>query len=69
MLPDDFPINAYSTDYAIKDITYALELAADCGVETPGADLAKAILEKTSAAGFARNYFPVLMKSVKVSGT
>ena len=42
MLPDDFPKGAFPTDYALKDISYALDLAALTGFRTPGAELARA---------------------------
>lgn len=65
MLPGNFPTSAFGTDYAIKDITYALELVANAGVDAPSARLAKAMLERASKAGFGREYFPVLMKLVE----
>ncbi|MCP5372285.1 MAG: NAD(P)-dependent oxidoreductase [Hyphomicrobiales bacterium] len=68
MVPRTFPVGAFATDYAIKDVTYALELAAQCGVQAYGAALAKAILERTSAAGFGREYFPVLQRIVEGDG-
>ncbi|WP_169569930.1 NAD(P)-dependent oxidoreductase [Sneathiella limimaris] len=67
MVPGIFPLNAFATDYAIKDITYALELAADGGVETPSAELAKSMLERSSAAGYGAEYFPALIKVVEQS--
>lgn len=67
MLPGNFPASAFGTDYAIKDMTYALELAANAGVDAPSAKLAKSMLERASNAGFGREYFPVLMKLVEDS--
>jgi len=67
MVPGLFPLNAFATDYAIKDITYALELAEDGNVETPSAKLAKTLLEKSSAAGHGAEYFPALLKVVESS--
>jgi len=64
MLKQNFPVGAFATDYAIKDISYALELAADCKVCIPAAELARSILKRTSEAGFGQEYFPVLMKLV-----
>ncbi len=65
MLPGDFPVGAFGTDYAHKDISYALELAADCGVKSPAGELAKEMLKRTSEAGYGQEYFPVLMKLVE----
>ena len=53
MLPDNFPKGAFPTDYALKDISYALDLAAFTGFRAPGAELARARMEKARAAGFA----------------
>ena len=65
MLPRDFPVGAFGTDYATKDIAYALELANDAGVKSPAGELAKEMLEKTSAAGYGAEYFPVLLKLIE----
>ena len=65
MLPRTFPVGAFGTDYATKDITYALELAADAGIKSPAGELAKEMLEKTSAAGYGAEYFPVLLKMIE----
>ena len=67
MLPGEFPVGAFGTDYALKDITYALELAGDCGVESPAGELAKSMLKRTSEAGYGQEYFPVLIKLIEES--
>ncbi len=64
MVPNRFPLTAFATDYALKDISYALELAADMKVDTPSARLAEETLKKTSAAGFGAEYFPALINLV-----
>lgn len=64
ILKDHYPTGAFSTDYALKDISYALDLAKDSGYQTPGADLARARLEKAKAAGFGSEYYPVFAKLV-----
>lgn len=65
MLADNFPINQFGTDYAIKDISYALDLAADMNVSVPAAELAREMLSRTSEAGHGAEYFPVLYKMIK----
>lgn len=60
MLPGNFPKGAFSTIYAMKDASYALELAQQAGIETPGAALAQALLERALQAGYGEQYFPVL---------
>lgn len=62
MLPGDFPERAFSVRYALKDLAYALELARDGGIDTPGADLARHLLERAEAAGDGERYFPVLSR-------
>jgi 3-hydroxyisobutyrate dehydrogenase-like beta-hydroxyacid dehydrogenase len=64
MLPRVFPETAFSTDYAIKDVTYALGLADQVGVDAPGARLAREMLERSSAAGQGGVYFPALIRLV-----
>jgi 3-hydroxyisobutyrate dehydrogenase len=64
MLPGDFPDSAFPTIYAKKDLEYALELASSVGLEARGAHLARDLLEETIAAGFGRQYFPVLSQVV-----
>ena len=62
MLPENFPDNAFSTAYALKDLSYALEMAEAAGVDTAGARLAREILERSAAAGNEDAYFPSLVR-------
>ncbi|MEX1233524.1 MAG: NAD(P)-dependent oxidoreductase [Roseovarius sp.] len=62
MLPDNFPEGAFPTDYALKDVSYALDLAALTGFRAHGAELAQARMEKARDAGFDRAYFPALIR-------
>ena len=62
MLPDEFPERAFSVRYARKDLAYALELARDGGIQTPGADAVRDLLERADAAGDGERYFPVLSR-------
>jgi 3-hydroxyisobutyrate dehydrogenase-like beta-hydroxyacid dehydrogenase len=64
MLPRDFPENAFAADYALKDLSYALELARDGGVAVAGAELAGARLAEAIRRGHGRRYWPVLLKVV-----
>ncbi len=64
MIPDTFPVGAFPTDYAMKDVSYALDLARDMGILAPGAELAEARMAKARDAGFGREYFPVLTRVV-----
>lgn len=60
MVPGTFPEAAFPTDYALKDVSYALELATSTGFRVHGAELARARMLKASEAGYGNNYFPVL---------
>jgi 3-hydroxyisobutyrate dehydrogenase-like beta-hydroxyacid dehydrogenase len=62
MLPGVFPERAFSAEYALKDLGYALELAAQAGIALPGAQNARQLLERAIAAGYGREYFPVLAR-------
>ncbi len=64
LLPGAFPERAFSTEYMLKDVGYALELAAECGLALSGAENARALLEASLAAGFGAEYFPALAKVV-----
>jgi 3-hydroxyisobutyrate dehydrogenase-like beta-hydroxyacid dehydrogenase len=64
MLPDNFPELAYSVDYALKDMGYLLEFAAQARAELTGAKNALAALERAAAGGNGKKYFPVLAKTV-----
>src|SRR5437016_9841633 len=64
MLPGVFPERAFSAQYALKDITYALECAAEAGLELAGAELARACLQQAIARGFGDQYWPVIAKVI-----
>lgn len=64
MAPGNFPEEAFSVEYALKDLGYALQLAEEAGIGAAAAELARGRLEKALAAGFGRQYFPVLARVV-----
>ncbi len=64
MVPGVFPEQAFSTEYAQKDIVYALQLAAETGVRAPGAELVAQVLQQTIDAGHGKLYWPVLARVV-----
>ncbi len=67
MLPDNFPERAFSSEYARKDIAYALDLAQSVNIKLPGAELADAMLGKAIDAGYGDLYWPVLARIIKAS--
>ena len=62
IVPGVYPDRAFSTEYARKDLSYALELAADAGLRLEGAELVAALLDDAAAAGNGDAYFPVIAR-------
>jgi 3-hydroxyisobutyrate dehydrogenase-like beta-hydroxyacid dehydrogenase len=65
MLPGVFPERAFSTDYALKDLSYAIEMAEEHGVPALGADVARELMERAKELGFSKEYWPVLIKAIE----
>jgi 3-hydroxyisobutyrate dehydrogenase len=64
IVPCIFPERAFSTEYALKDLSYALELAADAGIKIRGAELIGRVLQEAIDAGSGGAYFPVIAKHI-----
>jgi 3-hydroxyisobutyrate dehydrogenase len=64
IVPGNFPERAFSTEYALKDLSYALELASDAGIRIRGAELMAKVLQEAIDAGSGNNYFPVIAKHI-----
>ena len=64
IVPGNFPERAFSTEYALKDLSYALELAADAGIRIRGAELIGEVLQEAIDAGSGDAYFPVIAKHI-----
>ena len=64
IVPGVFPERAFSTEYALKDLSYALELAHEGGIRPRGAELIWTILQEAIDAGSGENYFPVIAKHI-----
>src|SRR5665213_982145 len=62
IVPGNFPERAFSTEYALKDLSYALELAGDAGIKIRGAELVGKILQEAIDAGSGGAYFPAVAK-------
>jgi len=69
MVPGEFPLRAFSTHYALKDLIYALELAAEARVEARGAALVRAVFEEAIGKGLGDAYFPVIARLVDPDGS
>jgi 3-hydroxyisobutyrate dehydrogenase len=64
MIPGEFPERAFSTEYALKDLSYALDLTRDVGLAAPGAELAGSVLQRAIDNGFGAAYWPVIARVV-----
>jgi 3-hydroxyisobutyrate dehydrogenase len=64
IVPGNFPDRAFSTEYALKDLSYALELASDAGIRIRGAELIGQILQEAIDAGSGAAYFPVIARHI-----
>lgn len=61
MLPGSFPKRAFSTEYMLKDLSYALELAREAGLAPAGAETAGRLLQAAIDKGYGEAYWPVLL--------
>jgi 3-hydroxyisobutyrate dehydrogenase-like beta-hydroxyacid dehydrogenase len=64
MAPREFPLKAFPSTYALKDLGYAIELAQQVGIEPRVAHLAAAFYQEAVDAGFGAEYFPSIIKLV-----
>ena len=67
MVPGTFPLKQFPARYALKDLSYALLLAEDGGVDAPGAELAGTMLEKAIEMGNGEEYWPTIIKVVEAA--
>jgi 3-hydroxyisobutyrate dehydrogenase-like beta-hydroxyacid dehydrogenase len=68
MVPDKFPERAFPTDYAIKDLALALQLAGESGIAASAARQTMDLLQRTREAGYGASYYPVMIKLVDGRG-
>jgi 3-hydroxyisobutyrate dehydrogenase len=64
MLPGSFPERAFSTRYAMKDLSYALDMARESGVPVPGAELTMERLQEAERRGMGDAYHPVVLRVI-----
>jgi 3-hydroxyisobutyrate dehydrogenase-like beta-hydroxyacid dehydrogenase len=65
LLPRDFPLATFPTDYALKDIGYALDLAREAGLTAAGAEATRAVLAATAERGRREEYYPVFLETIE----
>ena len=61
MLPGVFPLRAFSINYMIKDMNYALDLAEETGVDVKGARATNEVLEEGANGPLAEAYWPAML--------
>lgn len=64
LLADSFPLQAFSTRYANKDLDYALQLAEDGGFDLQGAKTVQRMFSSAIENGYGDHYWPVIGKLV-----
>jgi len=65
LLPESHPERAFPVSYMLKDVTYALELARDAGLELQSAGTVKRLLEEAVTLGFADAYHTAVIEAVR----
>ena len=64
LLPQDYPEQAFSVRYAIKDLSYARELARETGVDARAAELMHEVFEDAVKRGDGDRYTPVIRRGM-----
>ena len=67
MVPRKFPLRQFPARYALKDLSYALQLADEGGVVVPGAELVGKMLKKAIDIGNGDEYWPTIIKTVEIN--
>jgi hypothetical protein len=63
-----FPERVFSTEYMLKDISYALEMAEDGNIDAREATLGASLLKRAVEAGFGAEYWPAIIKIIEQRG-
>ena len=61
MLPGVFPLRAFSINYMVKDMNYAIDLAEETGVSVKGARITNEVLEEGANGPLAEAYWPAML--------
>jgi 3-hydroxyisobutyrate dehydrogenase-like beta-hydroxyacid dehydrogenase len=64
MLPGEFPEKAFSVRYALKDLSYALKLAQETGVDARAALVVESWMKAAIDGGLGDLYHPVVSRLV-----
>ncbi len=68
MLPRSFPEKAFPSDYVLKDIGYALEMAEEAGVDPRMTNTASEYYKKAVESGIGAKYFPAIIELIEAEG-
>jgi 3-hydroxyisobutyrate dehydrogenase-like beta-hydroxyacid dehydrogenase len=66
--PREFPRRVFSTEYMLKDISYALAMAQDADITAKGALYGEQLLKLAVEKGFGAEYWPVILTLIDGSG-
>jgi 3-hydroxyisobutyrate dehydrogenase-like beta-hydroxyacid dehydrogenase len=64
MAPRSFPEKAFPSPYVLKDLGYAIELAAQSGVDPKMAGLARSYYQAAVDQGIGDKYFPAIIELI-----
>jgi 3-hydroxyisobutyrate dehydrogenase len=65
LLPETHPERAFPVSYMLKDVSYALDLARDAGLDLQSAGTVKRLLQEAASAGFADAYHTAVIEAVR----
>lgn len=64
MAPRNFPERAFPSHYALKDLSYCIELAKSCNVEPRLPNLAAQYFREAVEQGIGNKYFPAIIELI-----
>ncbi len=64
LLPKTYPERAFSVEYMLKDLGYALDVAKEAGLRLESAELAQSLYRRAVEHGDGPSYFPVVRRVI-----
>lgn len=65
LLPREYPEKSFPPEYAVKDLSYVLDLASEVGVSARLVELAKRYYQTTAESGWSGRYFPAVIEVIE----
>ena len=65
ILLEEYPTGAFSVNYALKDLTYALDLSKASGVVAEGGERINRLFRSAIEEGWGDNYHPIIKKVIE----